>query len=157
MVLLFKWANPGLFFFIFVRLFTTVTVNIQYNFLPIRTGFEPQTAGVGSDCSTNWATNHCPYFGTLQSRSEFDQRERTTWSASPKCSESGQMHVELEATVERTNERMRVKLKEKISKRNYPFWGPWLLLLLHRPNICIFKDSIAEVSICLVREHSLAS
>ena len=49
-----KWANSGLFFFIFV--FSNFnTVNIQYNFLPM-TGFGPRTSGVGSNRSTNWAT-----------------------------------------------------------------------------------------------------
>ena len=40
-----------LIFFFSIQL----TVNIQFNFL-LMTGFEPRTSGVGSDCSTNWAT-----------------------------------------------------------------------------------------------------
>ena len=49
-----EWAIPGLFFFIFV-FSIQMTVNIQYKFLLV-TGFEPRTSGIGSDCSTNWAT-----------------------------------------------------------------------------------------------------
>ena len=49
-----KWAIPGLFFFIFV-FSIQLTVNVEYKFLPM-TGFEPQTSGIGSDRSTNWAT-----------------------------------------------------------------------------------------------------
>ena len=40
-----------LFFFIFV-FSILLTVNVQYNFLPM-TGFEPWTSGGGSDRSTN--------------------------------------------------------------------------------------------------------
>ena len=47
----FTWANPALFLFIFF-FSIQLTVNIQYEFLPI-TGFEPRTFGVGSDRSTN--------------------------------------------------------------------------------------------------------
>ena len=49
-----KWANTGLFFFIFVF----STVNSKYNqckILPM-TGFEPRISGFGSDRSANWAT-----------------------------------------------------------------------------------------------------
>ena len=49
-----KWANPGIFFFIFV-FSTQMTEHIQYKFLPM-TGYEQWTSGVGSDRSTNWAT-----------------------------------------------------------------------------------------------------
>ena len=49
--LIFKWAIPGLFFFIFV-FSIQLTVNVQYKILPM-TGFEPQTTGIGSNCSTN--------------------------------------------------------------------------------------------------------
>ena len=50
----FKWANPGLFFFIFV--FSTVNSKyIQYKILPM-TGFEPQISGTGSNRSANCAT-----------------------------------------------------------------------------------------------------
>ena len=49
-----KWAIPGLFLFIFV-FSIQLTVNIQFNFLPM-TGSEPQTYGIGSNRSTNWAT-----------------------------------------------------------------------------------------------------
>ena len=50
----FKWASRSLFFFIFV-FSIQLTVNMQYNFLPM-TGFEPRTSGVGSNRSTNWVT-----------------------------------------------------------------------------------------------------
>ena len=43
---------------LYFRLFNTVDsqqINIWYKSLPM-TGFEPRTSGVGSDCSTNWAT-----------------------------------------------------------------------------------------------------
>ena len=49
-----KWAISGLFFFIFV-FSIQLTVNVQYKCLAIA-GFEPRTSGIGSDCSTNWAT-----------------------------------------------------------------------------------------------------
>ena len=49
-----KWVILGLFFFIFV-FSTQLTVNVQYNFLPM-TGFEPQTSGFGSDRSISWVT-----------------------------------------------------------------------------------------------------
>ena len=49
-----KWAIPGLFFFIFV--FSTVNSKyVDYKIL-LMTGFEPQTSGIGSDRSANWAT-----------------------------------------------------------------------------------------------------
>ena len=44
--------------FLYFRLFNTVEskqINIRYKSLPM-TGLEPQTSGVGSDQSTNWAT-----------------------------------------------------------------------------------------------------
>ena len=47
----FKWAFPGLFYFIFV-FSIQLTENVQYNIL-LMTGFEPQTSGIGSDRSTN--------------------------------------------------------------------------------------------------------
>ena len=50
----FKWAVPGLFFFIFV-FSIQLTINVQYKFF-LMTGFEPQTSGIGSERSTNWAT-----------------------------------------------------------------------------------------------------
>ena len=43
----------GLFFFIFV--FFYCNVQLVDKILPML-GFEPQISGVGSDCSTNWAT-----------------------------------------------------------------------------------------------------
>ena len=46
---------PVSFFFIFV-FSMQLTVNVNYNFL-LMTGFEPWTAGVGSNHSNNWATN----------------------------------------------------------------------------------------------------
>ena len=49
----FKWAIPGLFFFILV-FSIQLTINVQYKFLPM-TGFEMHTSGIGSDRSTNWA------------------------------------------------------------------------------------------------------
>ena len=52
-----KWAIPGLFFFISSFQYT-VDSKQMFNinkFLPM-TGFEPRTSGIGSDCSTNWAT-----------------------------------------------------------------------------------------------------
>ena len=52
-----KGYVPGLFFLYF-RLFNTVDIkqiNVRFKSLPI-TGFELRTSGVGSDCSTNWAT-----------------------------------------------------------------------------------------------------
>ena len=55
----FKWAIPGLFFFIFV-FSIQLTVNVRYKFLPM-TGFEPRTSGIGSDRSTNWATTTSTY------------------------------------------------------------------------------------------------
>ena len=50
----FKWANPGLFFFIFV-VSTVNSTYIQYKILPM-TGFEPQISGTGSNRSANCAT-----------------------------------------------------------------------------------------------------
>ena len=47
----FKWAIPGLYFFIFV-FSIQLTVNVKYKMLPM-TGFEPRTSGIGSDRSTN--------------------------------------------------------------------------------------------------------
>ena len=56
--LLKKWAIPGLFLFIF-RLFNTVDnkhVNKQmFNKILPMTGVKPQTSGIESDRSTNWA------------------------------------------------------------------------------------------------------
>ena len=54
-----EWAIPCLFFFIIV-FSIHLTVKVQYKFLPM-TGFEPQTSGIGSNHSTNWATTtaHC--------------------------------------------------------------------------------------------------
>ena len=49
----FKWSIPGLFFFIFVCSIQ-LTVNVQYNFLPM-IGFELHTSGFRGDRSTNWA------------------------------------------------------------------------------------------------------
>ena len=47
----FKWAIPGLFFFVF-----NISIQLRVNnFLPI-TGFEPRTSRIGRDRSTNWAT-----------------------------------------------------------------------------------------------------
>ena len=51
----FKWAIPGLFFFIFVfsiQLTVGKQLNVRYKSLPM-TGFELRTSGVGSDRSTN--------------------------------------------------------------------------------------------------------
>ena len=50
----FKWADPGLCFFILV-FSINMTVNAHFNFLPM-TGFEQRTSEVGSDRSTNRAT-----------------------------------------------------------------------------------------------------
>ena len=53
-----KWSIPGLFSFIFVfSIHSWQQTNVQYinKYLPM-TGFEPRTSGIGSDCSTNWAT-----------------------------------------------------------------------------------------------------
>ena len=47
-------AIPGLFFFILI-FSIQLTANVQYKFLPM-TWFEPQTSGIGSNRSTNWAT-----------------------------------------------------------------------------------------------------
>ena len=47
----FKWAIPGLFFFIFV-FSIQFKVNVQYIFL-LMTGFELWVSGFGSDRSTN--------------------------------------------------------------------------------------------------------
>ena len=58
-LLFLKWANPGLFFFIFV-FSIQLTENIQYKFLPM-TGFKPWTSGVRSNRSTNWATTTAPF------------------------------------------------------------------------------------------------
>ena len=42
--------------FLYFRIFNTLTENnVQYKSLPM-TGFEPQTSGIGSNGSTNWAT-----------------------------------------------------------------------------------------------------
>ena len=49
---------PPSFFFIFVFLIT-VDSKCSIYFLPM-TGFEPRTSGIGSDCSTNWATTTAP-------------------------------------------------------------------------------------------------
>ena len=46
---------PVSFFFIFV-FSMQLTINVNYDFL-LMTGFEPWTAGVGSNHSNNWATN----------------------------------------------------------------------------------------------------
>ena len=53
-LLFFKWAIPGVFFFIFLFSIHSWQFNI-YNFLPM-TGFKPWTSGIVSNCSTNWAT-----------------------------------------------------------------------------------------------------
>ena len=69
-VLFKKWASPGLFFlflmghsqpllFIFVFSIQLTENNVQYNLLPM-TGFELRTSGIGSNCSTNWATTTAP-------------------------------------------------------------------------------------------------
>ena len=51
-----KWAFTSLFFFFFYFcLFTVNSKNLQYKIL-LMTGFEPQTSGIGSNCSVNWAT-----------------------------------------------------------------------------------------------------
>ena len=48
--------------FLFIFVFSIqFTVNVQYKFLPM-TGFKPWTSGIGSDCSTNWATTTAHYF-----------------------------------------------------------------------------------------------
>ena len=47
----FKWAIPGLFFFIYV-FSIQLTENVQYKFLPM-TGFQLRTSGIGSNHSTN--------------------------------------------------------------------------------------------------------
>ena len=64
-----KWANPGLYFFIFV-FSIQLTVNVQYNFLPM-TVFEPRTSGIGSACSTNWATTTALRCCLVSGRSSF--------------------------------------------------------------------------------------
>ena len=47
-------------FFLYFRLFNTVDSKMfNIIFLPMM-GFEPQTSGIGSDCSTNWATTTSP-------------------------------------------------------------------------------------------------
>ena len=51
-LIFFKWAIPGLFFFIFV-FSIKLTVNVQYYFLSM-TGFKPWSSGVGIKHSTNW-------------------------------------------------------------------------------------------------------
>ena len=43
------WANPGLFFFIFVFFITVGSKSFHFLMM---TGFEPRTSAVGSDCST---------------------------------------------------------------------------------------------------------
>ena len=66
--LFFKWAIPGLFFLYFCLFNTQLTANkcsIYKYFLPM-TGFEPQTSGNRSNCSTNWATTiACTYLFTV--------------------------------------------------------------------------------------------
>ena len=44
-----------LFIFVFSIQLTLKQINVRYKSLP-KTGFELRTSGVGSDCSTNWAT-----------------------------------------------------------------------------------------------------
>ena len=51
-IFFFKWAIPGLFFFIFVF---SLQLTVQCKFLPM-TRFELRTYGIGSNRSTNWAT-----------------------------------------------------------------------------------------------------
>ena len=51
---LFEWANPGLFFSIYV-FSMQLTLNVQYKFLTM-TGFEQKTSRSRSDRSNNWAT-----------------------------------------------------------------------------------------------------
>ena len=54
----FKWAIPGLFFFIFAFSIQWI-VNAQYKFLPM-SGFKLRTSEIGSDRSTNWTTTTAP-------------------------------------------------------------------------------------------------
>ena len=51
-------AILGLFFFI-CTFSLQLTANVQYKFLPM-TGFQP--TGIGSKCTTNWATTTALYF-----------------------------------------------------------------------------------------------
>ena len=55
---LLQWPIPGFFTFIFC-LFNTIKCKCSIQILPM-TEFEPWTSGVGSDCSTNWATTTVP-------------------------------------------------------------------------------------------------
>ena len=70
-----KWAIPGLFFLYF-RLFNTVDsrwkLNVRYKCLPM-IRFEPQTSGVWSDRSTNWATTTALFM--LKASSELRKTE----------------------------------------------------------------------------------
>ena len=52
-----NWANPSLDF-LYVCLFNTV--DSWYNLSMTR--LEPQTSGIGSDCSTKWATTTALYY-----------------------------------------------------------------------------------------------
>ena len=54
-----KWAIPGLFYFNSSFQYTVDSNQMFNNFLPM-TGFEPRTSGIGSDRSTNWATQPLP-------------------------------------------------------------------------------------------------
>ena len=50
----FKWAIPGLFFFISSLQYTVDSKQMfNINKLLLMTGFEPWTSGIGSDRSTN--------------------------------------------------------------------------------------------------------
>ena len=81
----FKWADPGLCFFILV-FSINITVNAHFNFLPM-TGFEQRTSEVGSDRSTNRATTTAQLGRYLQFTERFCCKKIVleTWLVLPNC------------------------------------------------------------------------
>ena len=60
----FKWAIPGIFFFIFV--FSGKRLTDKYAQNIAMSGFEPRISGVGSDHSANYATTTAIAVHSLQ-------------------------------------------------------------------------------------------
>ena len=55
-----KRAIPGLFYLFSLFQYTVDSKQMSNNFLPM-TGFKPRTSGIGSNRSTNWATQPMPW------------------------------------------------------------------------------------------------
>ena len=134
--LIFKWAIPGILFFIL-----SFQYSVLYKSLPM-TGVKPRTSGVGNNRFTNWATTTAPWVISLFSVTIFfnsqlkwlkwllsvwlwkwvsyDRSEKwwdAEWEREKECTSQKERETERERDVFWLRERDNVRVRESIEAR----------------------------------------